>query len=347
MSYFRTSRIRLVDFNVENLFVFLDRLDPHSTRTLTELPEKEWQKLSSSTIPNKPLAQVKEIARAVLDLDPDILMLCEVGGRESLANFSRIFLNDAYVPHLIEGNSDRGIDLGYLVKRNLPFTFDLISHRHRSIDFLYPHELQSIESGYGHLRSAQKTSHKFSRDVLELRVYEDADQPPVLVSLLVHLKSQLDRSRIDPQGRDRRRAELEKLVQIYNELTTEFGPGTPIVLSGDFNGSAALPKPDPEFTALYDRTPLLDCLEIAGVPQDERFTHMQIYNNRTGTNRQLDYIFVPPELKARVDHENTWVYRFKDEHGMTQIIPRNLNEKRLLPSDHYPVVLTLKPIDIR
>lgn len=343
MSYFSSHRIRLVEFNVENLFVLLDMLDPHSTRVLTDLPERDWQKLSSSTTPNKPLRQIKELAQAVKDMNPDILMLCEVGGRESLANFSRYFLDDQYVPYLIEGNSNRGIDLGYLVRRDLPFTFDLISHKSRSIDFLYPHERQSREAGYTHLRSAKKESHKFSRDVLELRVYEKTDEPPVMISLLVHLKSQLDRDRIDPRGRDRRKAELEKLVKIYSEIREEFAGKVPVFLAGDFNGNAARPDTDFEFEALYRETDLEDCLEMARVPRDERFTHMQIYNNRTGTNRQLDYIFLPKEMQVRVHKEETWVFRFKDELGMTQIIPRNFNEKKLLPSDHYPVILTLAP----
>jgi hypothetical protein len=352
MSYFSSHRIRLVEFNVENLFVLLDMLDPHSKRVLQDLSENEWQRLSSSTTPNKPLRQVKELARAVLDMNPDFLMLCEVGGRESLANFSRHFLHDRYVPHLIEGNSNRGIDLGYLVKRDLPFTYDLISHKNRSIDFLYPHERLSQESGYTHLRSARKESHKFSRDVLELRVFENPDEPPVLITLLVHLKSQLDRDRIDPRGRDRRKAELEKLVKIYGEIRQEFGAQTPVCLAGDFNGLAARPpmnqpkstQTDPEFEALYRDSDLEDVLEVADVAHEERFTHQQIYNNREGTHRQLDYIFIPKELQTRVNHDETWVYRFKDEHGMTQIIPRNFNEKKLLPSDHFPVILTLDPM---
>lgn len=344
MSYFRSHQIRLVEFNVENLFVLLDRRDPHSTRVLADLTEAEWQRLSSSTTPNKPLSQTKVLARTIREMDPDILMLCEVGGLESLHNFSRFFLNDAYAAHLIEGNSDRGIDIGYLVKKSLPFRYDLISHKHRSIDFLYPHERLSQESGYGHLRSARMQSHKFSRDVLELRVYEEADQPPVAIILLVHLKSQLDRSRIDPQGRDRRRAELEKLVKIYLEIKQEFGETTPIFLSGDFNGKAARPGTDPEFEAIYRDTDLQDALELADVPHDERFTHMQIYNKREGFNRQLDYIFAPVSLAPRVNKDESWVYRFKDEYGMTQIIPRNLNQKKLLPSDHYPVILTLNPL---
>ncbi len=340
MNAFKRRRLRIVEFNVENLFVLLDH---HLGQSFEALTEKEWQRLSASTTPNKPLQHVRELARAIEQMDPDILMLCEVGGRESLLNFSKYFLNDAYAPHLIEGNSDRGIDLGYLVKRSLPFTYDLLSHKHRSIDFLYPHEQMSLETGYSHLRSARKTSHKFSRDVLELRIYESADEPPALILMLVHLKSQLDRSRIDPGGRDRRKAELEKLVQIYNEIKFEFKGKSPILMGGDFNGIAALPSPDLEFEALYRDTELKDCLEVAGVAPDDRFTHMQIYNNRVAINRQLDYLFVPPEIAHRVNREETWVFRYRDELGMTMLIPRNLNEKRLLPSDHYPVILTIDP----
>ena len=343
MSYFERHRLRIVEFNVENLFLLLDHFEPSRSPAFSSITEKEWQRLSSSTTPNKPIEQVRQLARAVLEMDPDILMLCEVGGRESLQNFSRHFLGDKYAAHLIEGNSDRGIDIGYLVKRSLPFTYDLLSHKHRSIDFLYPHEKLSQESGYAHLRSARKESHRFSRDVLELRVYEESERP-VLILLLVHLKSQLDRTRIDPGGRDRRRAELEKLVKIYNEIDAEFEGQSPILLAGDFNGRAALPNPDAEFAALYKDTQLQDVLEAAGVAGDERFTHMQIARNRTSLNRQIDYIFIPPELAKRVNKDESWVYRFRDELGMTMLIPRNLNEKRLLPSDHYPVILTLDPV---
>jgi len=339
-SYFRENRLRVVEFNVENLFVLMDN---DSGQPLDSVTESQWQRFSSSTIPNKPIAQVRDLARAIRDMDPDILMLCEIGGRESLVNFSRRFLGDEYVPHLIEGNSDRGIDLGYLVRRSLPFTYDLISHKQRSIDFIYPHERQSKESGYGHIQSARLASHRFSRDVLELRVFDGAGGEPALILLMVHLKSPLDRDRIDPGGKDRRRAELEKLVQIHNEIRADFQGRVPVLLGGDFNGSAALPVPDVEFAALYRDTALKDCLEIANMARDERFTYQQFYRNRPGLNRQIDYLFVPPELAARVNAAETWVFRFRDETGMTMPTPRNLNEKRLLPSDHFPVILTLDP----
>lgn len=339
MSFFSSHRLRIVEFNVENLFIFLDH---YAGESLDSVSEKQWQKFSSSTISNKPLEQVKALARSIRQMDPDILMLCEVGGRESLQYFNRLFLDDAFAVHLIEGNSDRGIDIGYLVKKSLPFTYDLLSHKQRPIGFLYPHERLLQETGYDHLRSAKLESHRFSRDVQELRIFEEGRV--VLILLLVHLKSQLDPNRIDPQGRDRRRAELETVMKIYNEVQVEFGGQVPIVLGGDFNGSAALPNPDSEFEAIYRDSDLQDALEIAGVLKDERFTYMQMYPNRVGSMRQLDFIFVPRSLVSRVELQETRVFRFRDEFGMPLPIPRNLNEKRLLPSDHYPVILTLKPV---
>lgn len=347
--YLSSHRFRVVQFNVENLFVLLDHqlsfnLNEGPRPDFSTMTEYQWQKLSISTIPNKPLDQVKALARSIRELKPDILMLCEVGGRESLVNFNAHFLGDEFVPFLIEGNSDRGIDLGYLVRKDLPLKYDLISHKHRAIDFLYPHERLSHETGYPDKVIGKVTSHRFSRDVLELRLFDAADSKPALILLLVHLKSQLDRDRIDPMGRDRRKAELEKLVKIYHEIEQEFSHTVPILLGGDFNGSALRAKPDPEFAALIRDTHLEDVLELAQVPLEDRYTHMQIYPNRQGLNRQIDYIFASPLLHKKVVANGCFVYRFQDELGMPMLRPRNMTEKKLLPSDHYPVVATFENI---
>jgi hypothetical protein len=326
--------LRIAEFNVENLFIFLDHDQSHD---LSRISEEQWQALTISTTGNKPIEQVRSLAKVMLEIDADVFMLCEVGGHESLENFNRWFLEDRYHVHLIEGNSDRGIDLGYLVRKTLPFKYDLISHKHRSIDFLYPHERQG--------QDPKIASHRFSRDVLELRMFIPGEAQPALIMMLVHLKSQLDPDRIDPNGRDRRRAELEKLVKIYKEIDTEFSGKVPILVGGDFNGSAARAQLDPEFAAIYRETGLQDALELAGVADNDRYTHMQINPYSGGSlNRQIDYIFLSPLLHAHVDAKETHVYRYKDEWGFVAPPPKNLAEKRLLPSDHYPVVLRLDGI---
>ena len=102
-------KLRLAQFNVENLFVYMDRYKGQDLRTINN---QDWQAMSSSTTPNKPIDKAWAIARTIKDLDADVVMLNEVGGEESIKNFCNYFLDNAYVPYLIEGNSHRGIDVG-------------------------------------------------------------------------------------------------------------------------------------------------------------------------------------------------------------------------------------------
>lgn len=221
-------KLRIAQFNLENFFVYIDHpLD----MSLEKISEGEWQKHSISIFDNKSLQHLRDIAKCMRDINADIYLLCEVGGVESINNFAKYFLNDEYRAFSIEGNSDRGIDLAYLVRKSLGFKFDLITHKNRALDFLYPHERQSILSG--HLNS--KHSLRFSRDVLELRVFNaqigGSIERPCLILLNVHLKSQLDKENIDPQGKDRRKAELEKLVEIYLEISQEFNNQVPVLIA--------------------------------------------------------------------------------------------------------------------
>src|SRR4051812_21991042 len=173
--------------NSENLFLLFDR--PLSLE-LTKADETEWQRLSTSVFPNKPLGKVKELSRALDDIKADIVMLCEIGGPESLANFNNLFLNQQYSPVVIEGNSDRSIDVGFLIKKNQPFYYDLVSNKNRPINYLYPHERDPSMPGI------KVTSHKFSRDAVELRLFQKNRDNPFLVIILTHLKSPLDKDRI-------------------------------------------------------------------------------------------------------------------------------------------------------
>src|SRR6185312_12709837 len=75
---------KVVQLNAENLFIYLDDLNERDWRNLAE---KDWQKLSSATVANKSLVKTLWLADSILDMDPDIVCLNEVGGQESLVNF--------------------------------------------------------------------------------------------------------------------------------------------------------------------------------------------------------------------------------------------------------------------
>lgn len=321
--------------NAENLFLLFDR---PPTQEMAKAGETEWQSLSSSVYPNKPLNKVKEISRCLADMAPDIVMLCEVGGVESLNNFNNLFLNQQYSPVAIEGNSDRNIDVGFLVKKNPAFYFDLSSNKNRPINFLYPHERNSAAS-------VKITSHKFSRDAVELRLFKKDRDNPFLVIILTHLKSPLDRDRIDPMGFERRQAELKTLTEIYREVI-DLHKTCPIVVAGDFNGNAGRQKTDPEFQFLYDSTELEDVLELSKMSMEERHTYYQIKMNGKVEGKQIDYCFLSPLAAKHLRAGTAKVYRYKDEFGFPIGIPQSIDAKLNLPSDHYPVVFELENLAV-
>lgn len=328
--------LRMGLYNVENLFLLFDHpIPPH----FQKMNEAQWQKLSTSVYENKPLAKCIQIAQIIKAEAPDIMMFCEVGGEESLKNFNKLFLNNEYEPVLTEGNSDRNIDVGFLINKKRIWHFNLTSHKDRPLNFLYPHEHQSKNTGYplkGH-------THFFSRDCATLKLLNQDSTQPYLIILLTHLKSRLDPEKIDPGGTERRTAELRTCIDIYKEVKKDF-PDTPILFAGDMNGYAGKNNTDTEFNILYQETDLEDVLEIANVNIEKRSTFYQIKNNNKVEGKQIDYCFISKHLHNKIKHEQTFVYRYKDEFGFALEAPRNLDEKSRLPSDHYPLFFTLEKL---
>lgn len=310
-----------------------------------QLKESQWQRLSVSVYENKPLKKTLDLAKALKEINADIIMLCEVGGFESLKNFNQLFMDDVYSPCLIEGNSERNIDVGFLIRKNLPFYFDLQSNKNRPINYLYPHERESLNNGYPVKGGKITNSHKFSRDVAELRLFTSDKEKPFLIILLAHLKSRLDPDRIDPNGFERRRAELLTLLEIYKELETVH-PETPLLVAGDFNGNAGILNTDEEFKDLYATTALKDVLEVSQLPAEERATFYQVRNGGRAEGRQIDFAFLSPKMQTLLKPQSAYVHRYKDEFGSPYPIPKNLDAKLSLPSDHYPLVFEIENLTI-
>lgn len=331
-------KLKLGLYNVENLFLVFDQKD--IPENYLKLSEPQWQKLSNSIYPSKELHKCIQLAQIIKENSPDIMMLCEVGGAESLNNFNKLFLNDTYQVALLEGNSDRNIDVGYLIKKQSPYFYDISSNRLRPLNFLYPHEITSKKTGY----PIKKDSQYFSRDCVELRLFTKTKEEPFFIILLTHLKSRLDPERIDPGGVEKRTAELNTCISIYKELKTKH-PQTPFVFAGDMNGFAGIPNTDPEFLPIYSDTDLQDVLEVANVAIKERATFYQIKNGGKADGKQIDYCFISKELIDKLIKTSAQVYRYKDNLGLTLNEPKSLDEKLKLASDHYPLFFTLENLN--
>lgn len=285
----------------------------------------------------KPVDKIEWIARTISEIDADVTMLCEVGGLESLDLFNTKYLNSKYKSALLKGNSNRGIEMGYLIKKDFPYDYKHLSHANASIEFNYQFEIEENKKLL--LDELKIPPHKFSRDISELRILKD--NKVVMILLLVHLKSKWDRDGVDYNGKERRKAELKALVKTYNRLRSEFGPTVPVVVAGDMNGMAQKGLQEPEFDDLYALTDLEDVLEVIKEPYERRLSFFYFGRENNRESFQLDYIFLPKELHSLVRKEDSGIYLFRDPYGVPLTYPQESYQRYALPSDHYPVVATL------
>jgi endonuclease/exonuclease/phosphatase family metal-dependent hydrolase len=294
-------------------------MEYYEGQDLHQMSELEWRELSLAQLQKKqkPLAKVWGLSKAILDIDPDILMLVEVGGKESLENFNQYFLKDQFQTCFLEGNSKRNIDLGFLIKKNLPFRVEALSNKETPI------EVNSYQRRY---------ISKFSRDVGELRLYE-GDQLKFIV-LLVHLKSMISTEQ-DFKGKDVRTAEAIALAGIYSKLRADF-PKVPIVLGGDFNTSLATLELE-----LLARTDLVDFHDLLNTPEEKRVSLVHFDYLERPHLLILDYLLISPHLKNRIIDSESYTYRYKGFYEIPENLPKTPKDRYQMPSDHYPLVLTI------
>jgi endonuclease/exonuclease/phosphatase family metal-dependent hydrolase len=305
--------LKVMVLNAQDLFLFMDKHDQTSLEDLTEI---KWQLMSSSLFNNKSKEKCQILAQTIQESQADVVMMTEVGGHESLHNFARFVLNDEYQSFSLPSNSDRGIDLGYLVKKSLPYELEIESY----IDYPLP-----------------EPARRFSRDVLRLNFKLDGKIQ--LIFLLVHIKSKLDLRRTDFEGRSRRVLEVEGLIKIYQELEKL---NVPILIGGDFNGHAGEENTEEEFKSIYLKTDLKDIAYLAGIPPEERFSY--VYFNRGGNRfvQQIDYLFISNRYKHLIEAPECYFPRYKNLRGSPIPVPQRMEQKNILPSDHYPFVASLK-----
>lgn len=309
--------MRFCTFNVENLF------------------------LSSSpyTFPHKNTDKVKWLAQVIEEIDADIYFLIEVGGEESLREFNEVYLGDKFIVSHIKGNSDRGIEIGYLIKKESSYTYEHLTHRNRTLGFLYKHEKQENSRLLKEGKKVKHISHYLSRDIAELRVFGDNKDIPKCIFLGVHLKSKLNDTGHDWLGKERRASELSLLVETYKTLNKKFNKKVPIFLTGDFNGAAALKDHEDEFKKIYTQTNLLDVFDHLDWSHDQRTTFILYDKNKEPNQMQLDYFFIEKELKHLIDTKESCIYRYKKENLLP--LPQTPYARASLPSDHYPIVVKL------
>lgn len=296
-------KLKVMAFNVQDLFLFLKGPPPTH---FYSLDEEQWQKLRSSHRKNKKLRDLIHLAAVFTEINPDVAMICEVGGKESLENFNHLFLHSQYMVFCPEGTSARGIDIGFLVKATTHFQPTL--------------------------KSLGKQDHALSRlsPTLHLRIQNHFS----LFLVGVHLKSKLNKEGKDYEGRGQRRKEIQLLATLIQEMS--LATGEHFIILGDFNDDLRPGALNFELLDLFNQLQCQDALALAEMPLDERVTHFHFGPGPNVSFSQLDGILISPELQTFLVAKHCGVYRYPDSYGIPYQL-NNLKDKRALPSDHLPV----------
>ncbi|WP_138761066.1 endonuclease/exonuclease/phosphatase family protein [Modestobacter altitudinis] len=208
----------------------------------------------------------RHTGQVIRDLAPDVLGTVEVEDRPTLKGFSRVVLPEVGAPAyehamVIDGNDDRGIDVGVLLKEG--------------------YEISAMTS---HVDDVDDRGAIFSRDCPEYAIRGPGGFR--LLLLVNHLKSKGFGSQ---QANDaRRRRQAVRVAQLYEAARAAGEDHVAVV--GDFNDS-------PESKALE---PLLAGTDLRDITESPRFTNDgrpgTFRNGTKGT--KIDYVLLSPSLFA-------------------------------------------------
>ena len=262
------------------------------------------------------------VAAAILENDLDVAVLQEVEDLQKCKNYARDYLKDRYEVLLATGNDKRGIQVAYLVKKDLPFQIKLDSHANTRA--FYSVVGQEIPI--------------FSRDLPALRIWADsqntASEDPLVVFYGTHFKSKRSKDG-DSESRILRRTQVETAAAIIRK-DRDAHPSTFIMIAGDFNGDV---HKDAEFAPI--KKVLADAFDLQSrkLSEADRVTHT--YHPREGATQfsQIDAFFVSGDKAQYI--EEAFVHRYKDGEGNIKPVPQTWEERELNPSDHFPVIFKM------
>ena len=213
-------------------------------------------------------------AKVIQDLNADIVAVVEAENRIALSHFNDQLLKPVNASYsgimLIDGNDDRGIDVGLLTKTGF-----------------------TLESMVSHVDDMNDSLRVFSRDCPEFTVRVN---PTTSILILVnHFKSK--GFGVKAASDARRKAQAKRVREIY-DLRRSQGVDL-IAIVGDFNDT---PDSDP-------LTPLLaqgsDLKDIFAHPQFQSDGRPGTFANGAKSNK-IDYILLSPALFAHVTTGGIW-----------------------------------------
>lgn len=230
-----------------------------------------WVELKTESV-NETATQMT--AKVIQDVNADILAVVEAEDRVALGRFNEQLLKPINATYdgimLIDGNDERGIDVGLLTKTGI-----------------------TIESIISHVDDRNNGARIFSRDCPEFTVQVNATTN--LLILVNHFKSKGFGS--PAASNARRKAQAKRVREIY-QLRRSQGNKL-IAILGDLNDT---PDSDPLKPLLGAGSDLKDIFDH---PQFQSDGRPGTFGNGTKSNK-IDYLLLSPELFAKVTTCGVW-----------------------------------------
>ncbi|MCE2732208.1 MAG: hypothetical protein LW821_02460 [Flammeovirgaceae bacterium] len=247
--------------------------------------------------------------RVIRDLNVDILAVVEAEDRITLKTFSEAMVrkvNGQVFPNvmLIDGNDERGIDVGVMTKSG--FQIDLVR---------------------SHIADVNEEGNKiFSRDLPEYKIVTPAGN--IIWFIPAHFKSKYGGN--DPKSQKKRKGEAQKAADVYNRLRSEGFEN--IIICGDLNDT-----PDSEpLSPLLTNTDLNDFSNHSTFKVEENIG-IGTFGNGSDKNK-IDYILLSPALFSKVTacgifRKGAWAGKRNPKWEMYE----ELTEEVHAASDHHAV----------
>lgn len=307
--------LKIASYNVFNLIKNKGKFneDPETGKLIQVSPEIE-----------KSPESLQEIANLIMKEQPDIIVLQEVDDSETLEKFTTEYLKDQYFDLLVEGNDPRGIEIGFLIKKNLPFDLEIQGHKHKKGQY----QNENIEI--------------FSRDLPIVTFWPQGSHrqgKPYFSIAGAHLKSMGDKKG-DPQSTILRGQQVIQTLDVLKSYEQKYGDEHVKLLIGDFN--THVPEAA-ELQPLWEAgfREVFDLLENQ-LSEQERVTHSYHPIDQPPSYKQLDaFLFAPSLFPNRQLVLEAKVVPYLDSAGHPRPFPKTREERNLQASDHRMIVFEM------
>jgi endonuclease/exonuclease/phosphatase family metal-dependent hydrolase len=293
-----------------------------------------------STTEPKPEDHKASLAKAIRAVNADILALQEIESKDTLIRFRDSFLADMGYTHVssLDAGDGRGIEQAVLSR--FPITSE-INWPDKPLGGTHPETVGSFR-----IREAGRDV-TFARSPLQVTIEVPArpgvpdasNQPFTLTLLVVHHKS----------GRSYdywREKEAAGVLEIASELT-KADPNAAVIIAGDFNA-----RPNDKSVRLYTEGGWVDAFADirqgaggaaggGGGNGGDRSVRVDPKYMTHVSNRAIDHLLLSPGAARKLVRETRFVLgtlqRAEGVDWRTTLPPAGY------ASDHYPVVIDLKP----